>query len=128
MALEGYRVRVGPARPAYRAGTWGNGRTTGRGAVLPVNPLLHLASSDAAPPDGLTQHTEAVMGAVYNDLDKRILAEFARQNAAYRQRDTDIIHEMAAIWTADGGDSGGLMDGYIDKLLAEIDRLNGVKS
>lgn len=68
------------------------------------------------------------MGLVQNDLDKRILAAFAAQNAAYRNamNDDDVIHEMAAIWTADGGDSGGLMDGYIDKLLAEIDRLNGV--
>ena len=65
------------------------------------------------------------MGQVQNDLDKRILAEFARQNASYRRamNDADVIEEMAAIWVASGGDAGGFDDEYVGKLRAEIKRM-----
>ena len=69
------------------------------------------------------------MGLVQNDLDKRILAEFARQNAAYRNamRDADVIREMAEIWFDSGGESDGLDEEYIGKIKAEIKRLEGMR-
>jgi hypothetical protein len=69
------------------------------------------------------------MGTVYNDLDKQLLAAFSATNTAYRANlntpDEKVIREMAEIWVDSGGDSMGLMDGYLNKLLAEIDRLGG---
>lgn len=69
------------------------------------------------------------MGLVQNDLDKRILAEFARQNAAYRLAMTDdqVIREMAVLWVESGGDAGGLDDDYVGMLKNEIKRLEGAK-
>ena len=65
------------------------------------------------------------MGLVQNDLDKRILAEFARQNALYRATDADVVSLMAQIWVESGGDSGGLDDEYVAKIKTEIDNLKG---
>ena len=67
------------------------------------------------------------MDIFFQDFEKRFLAEPHSRAIEFDKNDDPIICEMAALWVSDGGDSGGLMDGYIDRLLAEIDRLNGVK-
>ena len=63
------------------------------------------------------------MAYVQNDLDKRILAEFARQNASYRRAlTTDVIDDIATLWIASGGDAGGF-DEEVGKIRQRINEM-----
>jgi len=104
------------------------GTTGGRpGTEQPESlPLLSPGREASWPlPMLRTINMEAIMGTVYNDLDKQLLAAFTAANNSYRRAltDAELIRTMAEMWVQAGGEAGGFDDYYVAKLRAEIEQV-----